>query len=36
MLGLFIPVDLPEQILKLLDKPINLSLLLLTARLPMR
>ena len=31
-----IPIDLLEQLLKLLDEPINLLLLLLTARQPMR
>jgi len=35
-LPLFLPIDLPEQLLKLLDEPINLLLLLLTARQPMR
>ena len=34
-LPLFIPIDLPEQLLKVLDEPINLGLLLLTGRQPM-
>ena len=31
-LPLFIPIDLPEQLLKVLDEPLNLGLLLLTGR----
>ena len=34
-LPLFLPIDLPEQLLKLLDEPLNLGLLLLTGRQPM-
>jgi hypothetical protein len=36
LLDLFIPVNLPEQLLKLHDKSVNLTLLLLTVRQPMR
>jgi len=35
-LPLFLPIDLPEQLVKLLDEPLNLGLLLLTGRQPMR
>ena len=35
-LPLFLPIDLPEQLVKVLDEPLNLGLLLLTGRQPMR